>query len=90
MGGTLSHIHLCRFAIIRHSIEEVGDVENPCEQSLGVVCGFLSSSCRRFRELWALHGESLAFGNKGAGSGRHGGSMASGMAQVTVAAMIEV
>lgn len=40
------------------------------------------SSCRRFRELWALHAESMAFGNKGAGAGQHGGSMASGMAQV--------
>eukprot|EP00752_Nemacystus_decipiens_P012382 g10974.t1 len=44
----------------------------------------------RFRELWALHGDSMAFGSKGAGAGQQGGSMASGMAQVTLTSLAAV
>ncbi|CAN0301222.1 unnamed protein product [Pylaiella littoralis] len=41
----------------------------------------------RYRELWALHSESMAFGGKGTGAGQQGGSMASGMAQVTLTSL---
>ncbi|CAM9851196.1 unnamed protein product [Hapterophycus canaliculatus] len=44
----------------------------------------------RYRELWALHGESMAFGGRGAGAGQHGGSMASGMVQVILTSLAAV
>lgn len=55
----------------------------PLPSRLGCGSSFFFPPWRgRYRELWALHSESMAFGGKGTGAGQQGGSMASGMAQV--------
>ncbi|CAM9155751.1 unnamed protein product [Ectocarpus sp. 4 AP-2014] len=45
---------------------------------------------RHPRQLWALHGDSMAFGGRGAGLGQQGGSMAAGMVQVTLISLAAV
>ncbi|CAM9442759.1 unnamed protein product [Ectocarpus sp. 12 AP-2014] len=73
-------------------LEKAQEVEEKGGQGLtkGEAEQRLAERHPRYRELWALHGDSMAFGGRGAGLGQQGGSMAAGMVQVTLISLAAV